>query len=295
MPKEWGRVITAMVTPFTEKGDVNYSAAEKMADHLVQNGSTGLVLAGSTGESPVLSETEKIELFRVVATAVKGKAAVIAGTGCNSTAATAALTEKASITGVDGIMLVTPYYNKPTQEGLYRHFKTVAAATGLPVMIYNIPSRTGVNMTAETTLRLAEIENMAAIKEAAGCLEQAALICEHAPPGFLLYAGDDVITLPLLSIGSFGVVSVASNLVGSRIAQMIEDFRQGRVEEAACLHRMMLPLFKGLFIAANPIPLKAALNMIGFDAGKPRMPLLPLSAELAGELESLLRQYCLID
>lgn len=294
MPGEWGPVITAMVTPFTEKGDVNYAAAEKMAVHLAESGSTGLLLAGSTGESPVLSTTEKTELFRVVAGAVKGKAAVIAGTGCNSTAASSSLTELASSTGVEGIMLVTPYYNKPTQEGLYEHFRTVASSTNLPVMVYNVPARTGVNMTAETTLRLAGIDNVAAIKEAAGCLEQAAEICEHAPSGFMLYAGDDVMTLPFLSIGAFGVVSVASNLVGSRVAELIGHFRNGRVQEAARLHRMLLPLFRGLFMSTNPIPVKAALNMMGFAAGDPRLPLLPLETGLSGKLEKLLQRYRLI-
>ena len=290
----FGAVVTAMVTPFDSRGEVNYGAAAEMARFLVRHGSSGIVVAGTTGESPVLSTAEKLELFRVVADAVGKDAAVIGGAGDNATAASAALTGQASQTGIDGVMLVTPYYNKPSQEGLYEHFKVVAAATELPVMLYNVPGRTAVNMTAETTLRLAEIENIAAIKEASGNLEQAAAICDHAPPGFVLYAGDDSLTLPLLSVGAAGVVSVASNVIGPRIAEMIEHFKQGRVSEAARIHRELLPLFRGLFITTNPVPVKAAMNMLGFSAGNPRLPLLPLDGEMLPELQSLLRRYGII-
>lgn len=291
MTAVFGELLTAMITPFDDGGRVNYNAAAELARCLVRSGSTGLVVAGTTGESPTLTTGEKLELFRTVAGAVRGEAAVLAGTGGNATAAAAALTEQASETGVDGIMLVTPYYNKPDQEGLFAHFRAVASATTLPVMLYNVPGRTAVNLDAKTTLRLAETENIVAVKEASGDLAQAATICSHAPPGFTVYAGDDAMTLPLLSVGAFGVVSVASHLAGPRIAQMIRSYKEGRISEAARLHREMLPLFRGLFMTVNPVPVKAALNMTGFAAGEPRLPLLPLDDAHKEKLSALLRSY----
>lgn len=216
----------------------------------------------------MLSREEKLELFRVVVEAAEAKVPVIAGTGGNSTSAAVELTKAAEETGVNGIMLVTPYYNKPPQKGLYEHFKAVAAAITLLVMLYNVPGRTGVNMSAETTLKLAEIENIVSVKEASGNLEQAALICKEAPAGFFLYAGDDSLTLPLLSIGAAGVVSVASNVAGKKIAEMIGKYFLGDYKSAAGLHSDLLPIFKGLFVDTNPIPVKAALNLMGFQAGR---------------------------
>ena len=291
MSERLGTVITAMVTPFDEQGEINYSSAAALARYLVEHGSTGLVISGTTGESPTLTEEEKLKLFRVVVEAVGEKAAVIAGTGSNSTAAAAKLTGKAASTGVRGVLLVTPYYNKPTPEGLYRHFRSVAGSTDLPVMLYNVPGRTGVNMDVETVLRLAEIDNIIALKEAGGNLEQAGEICAQAPPGFSLYSGDDALTLPLLSLGAVGVVSVASHLVGPQIAAMIEHYKEGRPEEAARLHQTLLPLFQGLFVAANPIPVKAALNLLGHDVGPLRPPLLPLQEEKLAGLSRLLERY----
>jgi len=290
----FGSVITAMVTPFNSRGEVNYAVAAKLTKHLIDTGSTGLVVSGTTGESPALSTEEKLELFRVVADAAGGKAAVLAGTGSNSTAASAALTKQADKTGVDGIMLVTPYYNKPSPRGLYEHFKTVATATNLPVMLYNVPGRTGINMTAETTLKLAEIDNIVSVKEASGNLEQATQICAAAPDGFTLYAGDDSMTLPLLSIGAAGVVSVASNIAGKKITEMVEAYFQGKYQFAAKLHGELLPLFKGLFMDTNPIPVKAALNMMGFQVGAPRLPLVALEPEAIKRLETLLKRYGMI-
>ncbi len=286
-----GTVLTAMVTPFGEDGGIRYEAAAELARHLVAHGSTGLVVSGTTGESPALTAAEKLALFRTVTGAVQGQAAVIAGTGSNCTAAAVELTAAAEAAGVDGILLVAPYYNRPTPEGLYRHFRATAEATALPVMLYNVPGRTGVNLDVETVLRLAEIDNIIALKEAGGDLVQAAEICAQAPPGFSLYSGDDALTLPLLSIGAAGVVSVASHLAGPQIARMIEEYRQGRPDEAARLHRFLLPLFKGLFTTVNPIPVKAALNLLGIDAGPPRLPLLPLEGEALAALKHLLQQY----
>ncbi len=294
MDSSLGAVITAMVTPFDNEGKVNYQAAVELARSLGKNGSEAVILSGTTGESPTLTRPEKLELFRRVVKEVGQDLKVIAGTGCNSTAATIELTTEAANTGVDGILLVTPYYNKPTQEGLYEHFKSVASAVDLPVILYNVPGRTGVNMTAATTLRLAEIDNIIAVKEASGDVEQAAAICRQAPDGFSLYSGDDSMTLPMLSVGAQGVMSVASHLVGREIAEMINHFKEGRCLQARRIHARLLPLFKGLFVVANPIPVKAALNLVGIDVGDPRLPLLPLEEELKLNLQRLLTEIQLV-
>ena len=286
-----GTVITAMVTPFNENGGVRYDKAAELARYLVDRGSTGLVLSGTTGESPALTTAEKLALFRTIVEAVQGRAAVIAGTGSNCTAAAVELTAAAEAVGVDGILLVAPYYNRPTPEGLFRHFLAAAETTTLPVMLYNVPGRTGVNLNVDTVLRLAEIDNIVALKEAGGDLVQAAEICAGAPPGFSLYSGDDALTLPLLTLGAVGVVSVASHLVGPQIALMIEHHRQGKTAEAVQLHRALLPLFRGLFATVNPIPVKAALNLLGLAAGPPRLPLLPLEGAALAGLKQLLQQY----
>jgi 4-hydroxy-tetrahydrodipicolinate synthase len=290
----FGPIITAMVTPFTGEGAVDYETAAKLSRYLVENGSTALVVAGTTGEGPALSNTEKMQLLKTVAEAVSGKAAVIAGTGGNSTTASVELTGQAAEYGADGVMLVTPYYNRPSQEGLYQHFKTVAAATRLPVMLYNVPARTGVNMTAETTLRLSEIDNIVGVKEASGNLEQVAAICKGAPGGFAVYCGDDALTLPMLSVGAQGVVSVASHLAGNRLAEMVVSYQKGQTERAREIHWELMPLFRGLFMATNPVPVKAALEMLGFNVGLPRLPLAPLNEAERNNLRALLSNYGLI-
>lgn len=290
----FGPIITAMVTPFTGEGAVDYETAAKLSRYLVENGSTALVVAGTTGEGPALCNTEKMQLLKTVAEAVSGKAAVIAGTGGNSTTASVELTGQAAEYGADGVMLVTPYYNRPSQEGLYQHFKTVAAATRLPVMLYNVPGRTGVNMTAETTLRLSEIDNIVGVKEASGNLEQVAAICKGAPRGFAVYCGDDALTLPMLSVGAQGVVSVASHLAGNRLAEMVVSYQKGQTERAREIHWELMPLFRGLFMATNPVPVKAALEMLGFNVGLPRLPLAPLNEAERNNLRALLSNYGLI-
>lgn len=269
----WGQVITAMVTPFTPEGKVDYARAGELAEKLVENGSDGLVVCGTTGESPTLTKEEKLRLFAVVAERVGGKAAVIAGTGNYNTAESIAFTQEAEKTGVDGILLVNPYYNKPSQEGLYQHFAAIAKSTTLPVMLYNIPGRTSVNCLPETVARLAEIENIVAVKEASGDLAQIAEVRRRVPPEFLVYSGDDALTLPILAVGGAGVVSVASHLVGREIGEMITHFKAGRVREATALHLKLLPLFKALFILTNPVPLKAALAAVGWPVGGVRLPL----------------------
>ncbi|NLY56247.1 MAG: 4-hydroxy-tetrahydrodipicolinate synthase [Firmicutes bacterium] len=271
---DFGVVLTAMVTPFKEDGKVNYEAAANLAQRLVANGSDGLVVAGTTGEAPTLTEEEKIRLFSVITEAVGGKAMVIAGTGSYSTADSVRLTVAAEKTGVDGVMLVSPYYNKPTQEGLYQHFKTVATATKLPVIIYNIPGRTGVNIEAKTLVRLAkDVPNIVAVKEASGDLDQVAKIRRELPASFLIYSGEDHLTLPILSVGGHGVISVASHLVGMEIKEMCTLFHQGEVAKAREIHLKLWPLFKALFVRTNPIPVKTALNLLGFNVGGFRLPL----------------------
>src|SRR5690606_2029680 len=253
---------------------VDYDRAQELAVRLVESGSDGLVVCGTTGESPVLSESEKLELFKAVVGAVRGRARVIAGTGSNDTEASAELTRKAEGLGVDGILAVVPYYNRPPQEGLYRHFRQIAAATDLPVMLYNIPSRTGRNLEAETVARLADsCRNITAIKESSGDLEQASHIRVLTSAEFQIYSGDDGLTLPILSIGGEGVVSVAAHIAGERIQEMIAHFKAGRVQAAQEVHARLFPLFQALSTTTNPIPVKAARRLVGFDCGPVRLPL----------------------
>ncbi len=294
MQCDFGSLITAIVTPFDENFRVDYDKVVELAEFLLNKGSDGLVLTGTTGESPTLSSEEKINIYKTVVNVVKGKLKVIAGTGGNSTRESIELSIKAEEAGVDGIMLVTPYYNKPPQEGLYRHFKSIAKAVSLPVMLYNVPGRTVVNLTGETTLKLAELDNIVAIKEASGNLEQITYICAGAPQGFAVYSGDDSMTLPVLSVGGVGVVSIASHLVGLEIKEMINCFFAGKVEKAIKIHQKLMPLFKGLFITTNPIPLKAAMNMVGMDVGEPRLPLSSLPEHMAGNLKNLLHDFNLL-
>ena len=284
----FGELVTAMVTPFHENGDVNYEKATQLAKHLVENGSDALVVAGTTGESPTLSQEEKLELFRTVVSAVNGKAKVLAGTGSNNTAEAAKLTKLAAECGVDGIMLVVPYYNKPTQEGVYRHFTTIIAETKLPVMLYNVPGRTMINMSAETTLRLAGLPNVVAIKEASGDLEQIAQIRAGAPQDFAIYSGDDCMTLPILAVGGCGVVSVTAHVAGKDMKSMISAFQSGDTATALKLHLRLLPLFNAMFISANPTPVKSALNMLGHNLGSVRLPLVELTDSEHKEIDNVL-------
>ncbi|HEY8345311.1 MAG TPA: 4-hydroxy-tetrahydrodipicolinate synthase [Bacillota bacterium] len=290
----FGRLLTAMVTPFTAEGEVDYQGASKLALRLVENGSDGLVIAGTTGESPTLSTEEKIRLFSTVVETVGGKATVIAGTGTNDTKKSIELTKEAEKTGVDGIMAIAPYYNKPPQEGLFQHFKAIAEATSLPVMIYNIPGRTGINITPQTMARLAQIDNIVALKEAAGDLNQAAEMIKLLPKDFLVYSGDDSLTLPIMSVGGAGVISVAAHVVGRRLKTMVDDYVQGRINEAAKTHQELLPLFKVLFITTNPIMVKAALKLLGFEVGSLRLPLVEATSEQIEKLKSVLQDLGLI-
>jgi 4-hydroxy-tetrahydrodipicolinate synthase len=277
-----------------ENGEVNYEEAGKLACHLVETGSEGVVVSGTTGESPVLTVEEKCQLFKVVREAVTGKAAVIAGTGSYNTADSIELTKQAEKIGCDGIMLVTPYYNKPSQEGLYRHFKAVASQTGLPVILYNVPGRTALNMLPETVARLAAIENIIAVKEASGSLDQVAEIKRMTPGDFLVYSGDDSMTLPILSVGGYGVISVASHLAGKMIQEMVTSFVTGKVKTARELHLKLFPLYKVLFITTNPVPVKAAVEFIGIKAGAPRLPLVRATEQEVNAIKQVMGELGLL-
>jgi len=270
---DFGRLLTAMVTPFAPDAAVDYDQAKRLALALLDSGTEGLVVAGTTGESPTLTHDEKLRLFAEVKSAVGERGAVIAGTGTNNTAESVELTREAERTGVDAVLAVVPYYSKPPQDGLERHFRAIAEATRLPCILYNIPGRTSVNMTAETTVRLSRVENIAGIKEASGDPTQVARIVEDAADGFRVWSGDDGDTLPVLAVGGYGVISVASHLVGRQLRALIDAAVAGRADEAARLHRRLLPLIKALFLTANPIPLKYALNQLGFPVGGVRLPL----------------------
>ena len=284
-----GKLLTAMATPFDQDLQVDLRKAQALARQLVEDASDGIVVAGTTGESPTLSEREKLDLFSAVVDAVGDRTDVWANTGNYDTKASIDLSRAAEKLGVHGVMLVVPYYNKPPQEGLYRHFRAVAEAIEVPAMLYNVPSRTSQNMTAETVLRLQrDCANIVAVKEASGNFEHAAEIIKGARGDFALYSGDDKSTLPLLSIGGQGVVSVASHLAGVRIRRMIDAFMTGQVRVAQELHLELLPLFTGLFVTTSPVPLKWAMKAVGRDLGGVRPPLCPPSASEEAFLRSLL-------
>lgn len=277
----FGRLMTAMVSPFDNDLEINLKETEKLVNHLINQGTDTIVVAGTTGESPTLSNEEKILLFTKVVEFAKGRAKVIAGTGTNNTKTSIELTKRAEQTGVDGIMLVTPYYNKPSQEGLYYHFNTIANETKLPVMIYNIPSRAGINVSAETIIKLSKTSNIFSVKEASGDIVQMSEIIKNTDDDFLLYSGDDKFNLPVLAIGGYGSVSVASHVCGLEIKNMIEHFFNGETKLASQLHLKLISIFEGIFITSNPSPIKELLNQIGLNVGSVRPPLMKVSDEQA--------------
>ena len=289
--KRPGRLLTAMVTPFDEAGAVDYEQAKKLASALLSSGSEGLVVVGSTGESPTLIREEEYRLFREVKAAVGERGAVIAGTGSNSTAEAVGATREAERIGVDACLLVVPYYNRPTPEGLFQHFKAVAQSTSLPCILYNVPSRTGVNLAADTVIQLSQIDNVIGLKEASSNLEQTAKIISQTKEDFFVWSGNDSDTLPILAIGGYGIISVAAHFVGNQISEMINSFVSGRVDEAARLHRHLMPLFNVLFIVSNPIPVKYALNHVGFPVGKNRPPLTDPDEKSAALIRDTLKNY----
>lgn len=284
----FGRLATAMVTPFDSKGNVDFQKTTTLVNYLINNGTNSLVVCGTTGESPTLSTEEKIALLQHVVKVVDKRIPVIMGTGSNNTYASIELTKKAEQNGADAIMLVAPYYNRTNQEGLYQHFKAIAENTTLPVMLYNIPSRSSVNIAPETVIRLSKVPNIVAVKEASGDLNAMTKIIAETDDDFVLYSGDDGITLPVLSIGGVGVVSVASHVIGNEMQQMIDAFLTGNISEAAKLHQKLLPIIKGLFAAPSPAPVKTALQIMGMDVGSVRLPMVPLNEQERATLANLL-------
>lgn len=293
MLRDFGQVLTAMVTPFDAAGKVDLGAAKTLAQMLVNSGSDGIVVAGTTGESPVLSVEEKLQLFEAVKEAVGDNGYVLANTGNYNTAESVALSREAEAIGVDGVMLVVPYYNKPSQEGLYQHFKTVAQAINLPVLLYNVPSRTSRNMEPETVKRLAAIDNIVAIKEASGDMDQATELC-CLSSDFKVYSGDDSLTLPMLAVGGHGVVSVAGHLVGKQIKEMITAFVSGDIAKARGIHQELYPLAKAMFLTTNPVPVKTAMQLLGYPVGEVKLPLVPLNEQELAALKAVLEDYGLL-
>lgn len=292
----FGRLLTAMVTPFNADGSVNYEKAADLAEWLINNGSDGLVVAGSTGEAATMSAEEKLELFRVVVNRINKRVPVIAGTGSNNTADSVKMTKMAEAMGVDGALIVGPYYNKPTQEGFYQHFAAVAQSTGLPIIIYNVPGRTASNISPAIVARLAaDFENIVAIKEAAGNVAQVAELYSVLPEEFTIYSGDDGLILPFMSVGATGLISVLSNIGGGILQDVMQAYEDGRVREAAKLNARMVPLANAMFIETNPIPVKAAVTLVtGIDAGQPRLPLTPMEPANKAKMVAVLQEYGLV-
>jgi 4-hydroxy-tetrahydrodipicolinate synthase len=289
---EFGKVSTAMVTPFDSKGNIDFAKTTQLVNYLLKNGTDSLVISGTTGESPTLTSEEKVALFKHVVNIVKGRVPVVAGTGSNNTRQSIELTTKAEKAGVDAIMIVAPYYNKPNQEGLYQHFKAIANSTKLPIMVYNIPGRSAVNISVDTIIRLSEINNIVAVKEASGDIDAMTSIIANTPDEFALYSGDDGLTLPVLAIGGKGIVSVASHIIGKDMQAMIQAFEEGNYQSAAKYHQRLLPVMNSLFQAPSPTPIKTALQLRGLDVGSVRLPLVPLTDQertaLTTTLNSLL-------
>ncbi|MBT2257368.1 4-hydroxy-tetrahydrodipicolinate synthase [Priestia megaterium] len=285
---DFGKVATAMVTPFDHKGNIDFEKTTQLINYLISNGSDALVIAGTTGESPTLSTEEKLALFRHSVKVVDGRVPVVAGTGSNNTYASIELTKKAEEIGVDAIMIVAPYYNKPNQEGLYQHFKTIAESTELPVMLYNIPGRSVINMSVDTIVRLAELPNVVALKDASGDLDAMTAIIAQTSDDFALYSGDDGLTLPVLAIGGTGIISVASHIIGNEMQEMVKLYESGNPKEAAKIHQRIVPVMKSLFAAPSPTPVKTALQLKGLDIGSVRLPLVPLTEEERQTLVSTL-------
>ncbi|BAK17360.1 dihydrodipicolinate synthase/N-acetylneuraminate lyase [Solibacillus silvestris StLB046] len=289
---DFGRIGTAMITPFKKDGTINYPELERIIDHLIENGTDSIIACGTTSENPTMSTEEKIEVVRFTVEKVAGRIPVIAGTGDNETAYSIMMTHKAEENGANGIMLVTPYYNKPNQRGMYAHFKTIAKETKLPVMLYNVPGRTGANILAETTIAISkDVPNITCIKEASGNLDQMGDIIENVDSDFHVYSGDDGLTLPLLAIGGRGIISVASHVVGKDMQQMVRAFEEGRHQEAAKIHRALLPLVRALFAQPNPSPIKYAMTKLGFDTLDVRMPMMEMLPEEKAAFDEIWDTY----
>jgi len=286
-----GRVLTAMVTPFKENGEVDYEQAKKLASALIDSGCDGVVVAATTGEAPTLTWEEELRLFKEVKSAVGDRATIVAYTGSNSTAEAVEATEGAEKIGVDACLSVVPYYNRPTQEGIYQHFKTIAEATSLPIIMYNIPSRVVVNMTPDTIVRLSQIDNIVGVKEANGDMAHVAQVISNAREGFNIWSGNDNDTFLIMTLGGYGTIGVVTHLVGKQVRKMMELVLDNNVEEAAAIHRHLVPLVNVLFIQPNPGPVKYALNHVGMRVGNPRLPLLPPDEKAGAAIIETLKEY----
>jgi len=285
------RLLTAMVTPFDEREQVDYAQARKLARALVKSGSGGILVSGTTGEAPTLSIPEKLRLFREIKEELGAEVVVVAGTGNYSTSESIELTREAEKTGVDACLLTVPYYNRPTQEGLFRHFKAIATSCNLPCIMYNVPSRTSCNLAAETVIRLSKVDNIVAVKEASANLHQISEIIQGVPPEFLVYSGNDGDTLQVMALGGYGVVGVITHLVGLQTQDMMNKLLAGKTQEAAAIHRHLLPLVDAMFVIANPIPLKFAMNKLGFPVGPVRLPLCEPDDKTAASILATLKNF----
>ncbi|WP_405380609.1 4-hydroxy-tetrahydrodipicolinate synthase [Phascolarctobacterium sp.] len=296
MKPYFGRLLTAMVTPFCEDGSVNYEAGCKLADWLLANGTDALVIEGSTGEAATMDMDEKIKFMETIVKHIDGRAPIVAGAGTNCTASTVDLAKKMEACGVDGLLVVGPYYNKPTQEGYYEHFAAVAKAVKIPIIVYNVPGRTGSNIAPATIARLAnDFDNIVAVKEAAGSVAQAAELYRVLPERVSLYSGDDGLILPFMAVGACGLISVLANCNGRILQDLMQAYSEGRVHDAAELNKKMVPLAKCVFVESNPIPIKAAVTKVtGIDVGDPRLPLTRISAEDEAELDEVLKAYGMV-
>ena len=291
---DFGELITAMVTPFDRNNRLDFTAVEKLIAHLIKQGSDAILLAGTTGESPTLTDEEKLELFKFAVKNFKREIKIIAGTGSNDTNHSIELSKAAQKAGVDGLLIVTPYYNKPSQEGLYKHFSAIAKSVDIPVILYNVPSRTSCNIDASTCIKLSAIENITGIKEASSDFKQIAEIIRDTPDNFYVYSGNDGDTLCMLSIGAYGVISVASHIVGEKIKTMIRMYKEGRVSESARIHQWLLDIFYGIFIVTNPVPIKTALNLAGINVGSVRLPLTEMPVNELNKFKTILKKYAII-
>lgn len=286
----FGQLITAMITPFTEDNQIDWNHLSGIIEHLIDTGTDSIVVVGTTGESPTLTHQEKIDLYRFTVDQVAGRVKVIAGTGGNNTAQSIELSKEAEKCGVDGLLLVVPFYNKPSQEGLYQHFSAIAKETKLPIMLYNIPGRTGINMSIDTMEQLSKIENIVAIKESSGDIEQITQVISAVKENAVVYSGDDSLLLPVLSVGGAGIVSVASHIVGTQMKELIEAYQNGNPKRAAEINQQLYPVFKGLFITSNPVPLKYVLSQKNFCKPNVRLPLVEMNEEQKSITDRWLQQ-----
>jgi 4-hydroxy-tetrahydrodipicolinate synthase len=289
--KKLGRLLTAMVTPFKENGEVDYKQAKRLAVALLDSGNDGVVVAATTGEAPTLTWEEELRLFAEVKAAVGNRGTIVAYTGSNSTAEAVEATEKAEKIGVDACLSVVPYYNRPNQEGIYQHFKAIAESTSLPIIMYNIPSRVVVNMEPETIARLSKIDNIIGVKEASGNMEHVAKTLNNAREGFLIWSGNDNDTFLIMALGGYGVIGVTTHLVGRQYKKMMNLILKSQIAEAAVIHRNLVPLVNAMFSVPSPAPIKYALNHLGFRVGKPRLPLVEPDEKSAALIKDALKKY----